>query len=168
MNAFAIEIKGGTALEAALERAPLAIFRHVDRQLSHAALEIAREMRRLAPKAVSTLINSISVTRLKLMAFSIGPHVNYARFVEEGRAPGGRMPPLESIQDWVKTKGLLGNSPEPRALRGTAWAIARHIQIHGTKPQPFARPVAKDPKMHARVQELVDEGVRNGLREAGL
>lgn len=69
----------------------------------------------------------------------------YGIVVENGRAPGGKMPPVNAILYWVKRKGLAGTfSVKTRRRLGSqatrdkedlaaAWAIARHIAKNGTK-----------------------------------
>ena len=47
--------------------------------------------------------------------------------VETGRKPG-KQPPVDAIELWVKRK--LGAGADSRQI---AWAIARHIAIHGTE-----------------------------------
>lgn len=48
-------------------------------------------------------------------------------FVDEGRKPG-KMPPVDSIKEWTRLKGI----PEK-----AAWPIARSIGRFGIKPTPF-------------------------------
>lgn len=51
----------------------------------------------------------------------------HAKYVDEGRRPG-TMPPVDSIREWTKMKGI----PEK-----AAWPIARSIFKFGIKPTPF-------------------------------
>ena len=79
-----------------------------------------------------------------------GFYSKYAEYVEEGRRPGG-MPPVDDIEQWVKRKGRKRNSAlkaagvfsgksEEQLARSAAWAIAKDIAKHGTKPHPFLKP----------------------------
>jgi len=79
-----------------------------------------------------------------------GFYANYAEFVEYGRNRG-KMPPVDSIYEWVKKKGRKRNSAlkaaavfsgksEDELAKSAAWAIAKSIAEHGTKPHPFLKP----------------------------
>jgi len=64
----------------------------------------------------------------------------YAEFVDKGRRPGAKMPPLQPIKNWAKEKGL----PQFRDKKGRyisnnsrAFLIARSIARDGIKPRPF-------------------------------
>jgi|GEM_PF-1156535 len=59
--------------------------------------------------------------------------VAYGWPVERGRKPGGKMPPVEAIEYWVKRKGIVfTREGKPLSSRQTAWVIAVHIKVHGT------------------------------------
>lgn len=51
----------------------------------------------------------------------------HALFVERGRQPGGKMPPLAPIRAWVARRGL------PARM---AWPIARKIAAKGIRARP--------------------------------
>lgn len=66
----------------------------------------------------------------------------YASVIELGRRPGGRMPPLSVIADWVRRKGIgVRQGPKQKGrgfkrrtdaeLRGIAFIIARRIRARG-------------------------------------
>jgi len=59
---------------------------------------------------------------------TVGPSVKYGRYVEFGRKPGSRPPPVAALLPWVKRHGM-----PPSA----AFAIARAIAKRGIKPKPF-------------------------------
>lgn len=148
----------------ALVRAPRFVPWAVDRKLQRGALETARTMRRHAPKAESTLTNSVQVRQEALMAWRVGPTVEHGAYQEEGTRGGGRMPPLSAIEDWVGTKLQIADRQE---RRDTAWMIAAAIQKRGVPAQPFVRPIHEDPRWKARIEQLAQEGIRDGLRRAG-
>ena len=50
------------------------------------------------------------------------------KWLDSGTPP--HMPPVESLEDWVKAKF---------GTEGSAWALAMHIKKHGTQPFPFLR-----------------------------
>lgn len=148
-----------TRARAAFEKAPGAMNRNLSRYLDRAAQEVAREARAAAPKAFSTLVNSISVRNLEEFVRLVAPGVNYARYVEEGTKPG-KMPNPEVLLPWLRFRtGAAGSE-----LRNRAFLLARYIQRHGTKAQPYMKPTAD--KMRARVLALLREGVEAGIREA--
>lgn len=147
---------------AAFMRAPQTMTREVDRKMARAAMEVAREERRLAPKAHSTLTQSITHRRLRPMDYAITAGVNYALAVEKGTGPGGS-PPTQTLMDWIRVKGITPR--EGTSLRGLAFLIGRSIRRKGTKAQPFAEPALKS--MTPRVLALMREGVHNGLSQAG-
>ena len=162
-NKFTIQIEQRT-LQEALRKAPVEVSAAVDIQLARGGLETARRMREHAPKAMSTLVNSITSRREALMAYRIGPTVQYAMHQEQGVRGGGRMPPVSAISDWVRTK--LGIS-DLRARRDVAWAVARKLQRDGIRARPFVRPVYEDTAWTARIEQLVRQGIDDGLRMAG-
>lgn len=51
-------------------------------------------------------------------------------FVTGGRRPGGKMPPEQSIKDWIRLKGI-----EDSAL----WPIRRSIAEKGIRPKPYLK-----------------------------
>lgn len=131
----------------------------LDLALQRLAMEAARELRRDAPKAFSTLTQSIKDDKIGDLEYEAGPHVAYAEFVVQGRQPGGRMPPLSAIADWVRVRQL-GTPGKERSL---AWAIARKIATQGTPPNDFQTPVFE--RMEPRAQQLAVQYLR---REFGV
>lgn len=143
-----------------LKRAPQQVEAQLEFALDRGMLELARRARELAPKAFSTLTNSIRgfvIGRLKRM---VAPGVNYALPVETGRAPG-RMPGTgNGLQEWVRQKtGYSGNQ-----LERTTFLIARSIARKGTKAQAYMQPAAEE--MRDRLHQLLVAAVDRGLKEA--
>lgn len=149
----------------AIERAPEQVTHAVDVQLGRGALEIARQMRADAPKAQSNLVNSIHASKDALLSWRVGPTAEHAWYVEHGRQPGARMPPLSALEDWVMTKLQI---PPGRERRGVAFAIGRAIARRGIPARPFVRPIAQDPRWQQRIEELARVGIQNGLTAAGV
>ena len=54
--------------------------------------------------------------------------VPYEKFVEFGRKPGGKMPPVKVLQVWVRRK--LGIT-DKREVRNVAWVISAKIKREG-------------------------------------
>lgn len=146
-----IEMQRDDATRAALDQMPERLQWALQRLLAREAEEAARTMKQtLADQgaaATSLLINSVRADQTDPLEWRIGPHVAYARYVLEGRRPGGKMPPWRAILDWMKVKRL-GND------RASAWAIARAIQRRGIKPRDYLTPVAE----HVAAR-LRDQGV---------
>lgn len=147
------------AARAALKRAPLVIERMLGFAIERGAQEVGREARQLAPKAFSTLTNSIRAQRLTALHYFVAPGVNYAPWVEGGRMPMRRMPPKGSLVAWIQRK--LG-VPEKEASR-LEFVIARAIKRRGIQPQPYMRPAYEAKK--GRVVELANAAMRQAVAE---
>lgn len=141
----------------AFEHASEVMERSLERFLSRAAQEVTRAARGIAPKAFSTLVNSIHAFRVAPLHWRVSPSVNYALPVEDGGRP--HFPNPVNLQPWVER--VLGVSGEE--ARDKAFLIARAIGRRGTRAQPYMRPAAE--KMESRVFALLNEGVDAGLRE---
>ena len=148
-------------------RAPATMTREVDRGVSRAAQEVAREAKRRAPKADSTLTNSIHAERKEMMDWLVGTSVEHGEYVETGtglwgpnRHASGRMPPVHSLVDWIRRRRIVPDDPEMDD-RDLAYVIGRSIARRGTPKQAYLEPAA-DAK-RGRVRVLIGEGVRRGL-----
>lgn len=156
MNGITVKVDHTRAV-AAFNKAPTRLRQLVGDALWRGGLEVSREARQRAPKAFSTLTQSIIVRREAPLYVRVEPGVNYARPVEEGRRPG-RMPGA-GLTDWVRQKtGLQG-----KALDRTTFVIARAIGRRGIPPQPYMAPAAEAKR--SRVIELVRASVAQGVRE---
>lgn len=68
----------------------------------------------------------------------------YWRYIENGRRPGAKMPPLDVIEKWIKVKQIL---PRPLTLKSgksvvptipqLSFLIARKIGRDGIQPRPL-------------------------------
>lgn len=175
-----IKIDNREVMEA-LGRAPIEVGRSIEHGIDRAGHEVAREGKRQAPKAFSTLANSIRSSRISPFTREIAPGVNYGRAVEEGTKPG-TMPPPDALIPWLKQKrfgtavGFHGpqvkrkynskNAAHDAELRDRAFGLARYIKEHGTRAQRYMEPTRI--KMESRVLQIVRESAMDGLREAGL
>jgi len=147
------------AAREALAKAPATVERMLGFALERGANEVAREARDLAPKAFSTLTNSIRAQRVSPLHWFVTPGVNYAPFVEGGRMPMRRMPPKGSLLAWIKLKLRVSEAAAGRL----EFVIARAIKRQGIQPQPFMQPtfVAKEP----RVVELANAAMREAVAQ---
>lgn len=119
--------------------------------LDRVELEGVREMRREAPKFDTILTNSIHAERPSPMELVIAPGVKYAEYVERGTGPAAGqapyMPNAENLMAYVKRRssvnfrntkqGSAGRGAQLDEIRDRAWALARYIYAHGTKPNPY-------------------------------
>lgn len=96
----------------------------------------------------------------------------YWKYIEKGRRPGAKMPPVEAIENWIKVRKIL---PRPVALKSgkqrvptvqqLAYVIARSISRKGIAPRPFMRESIEDTmkdfqsKLSAAVREDVLENL---------
>lgn len=117
------------------------------RQAVHDAIwrgaeELARVAKRNAPKAFSTLTNSIRAEQVGELHFRVATGVNYARAVEEGRKPGPMPGTANGLMEWVKQKTRQTGSELDR----TTFLVARAIGWRGIKPQPYMQPAFESQK----------------------
>jgi len=101
-----------------------------------ARVNASRDTGRLA----GSISNRIDGTGLVLEGH-VGPSVGYGRYVEFGRTPGARMPPVSALIGWVQRHF---HNPRQRVtdatLRSEAFALARAISRRGIPPRPFMQP----------------------------
>jgi hypothetical protein len=134
-----LEIPSEFSLQTLPQELRWALQRFIAREAQWAARDMKQELARQRIAATSLLINSIKADPVDADTWQVAPHVEYARYVLEGRRPGGKMPPWRAIADWLKVKGL-GSS------RASAWAIARAIARRGIKGRDYLTPVAERTK----------------------
>lgn len=87
--------------------------------------------------------------------------------IEEGRAAGSKMPPVEQIRKWMIAKGI----PD---MPGTAYTIARSIGKKGIKPKPYLRETKVEIKeltpnlikaLKRDTDEFMEKKVKNKIKE---
>lgn len=151
-------------LRQAIARAPGEINRAVGRGLRRSALVIQRRARANAPKATSELTQSILLRRPGPLQQLIQANAEHARAVEEGRDPGGPMPPTQSIRDWMTARGIATDAGEAQQER-VAFLIARKIAREGTEAQPFMEPALTESssELDRIMRDSVEVGVRRAL-----
>ena len=164
LKTLTVDMTGDQQFRKALEQAPDALFKQLQRMVSRGGSEAAREQKRRAPKAHSTLVNSIRSIRDADLSAIAAPNVDYAQFVNDGTGPGGA-PSLQVIKDWIRVKGITPNNPS-HDLDDLAYMISRSIARKGTRAQPFIDKTAE--KITPRINSLMQQAVRNSLAEVGL
>jgi hypothetical protein len=165
MSSFTVEVQNRQVVQA-LRKGNRALIKGVDFAVQRAATDTGRKMMELAPKAFSALVTSITPEKIGLLAWRVGPHVNYAEHVEKGSGPGGFVP-IRSLLSWIREKGITPNNPDFTS-RDLAWAVRRKIAQSGIKAQPFVKPVYDSGFPQRRLQQLVDKAARKTLKKAGL
>lgn len=143
-----------------MARAPGVIEQKLSLALSRGADEIAREAKRLAPKSMSTLTNSIRAEKVNDLHFFVAPGVDYAPWVEGGRKPGKLPGFRKGLLDWIKKEIKPANDKE---LERLGFAISRAIGRRGIKPQPFMQPAFDNKK--DRVKFLASAAIRTAMAE---
>ena len=97
---------------------------------------------------------------------------DYWKFIEKGRRPGAKMPPVSAIENWIKIRKII---PRPVTLKSgkqrvptvqqLAYVIARSIARKGIAARPFMRESIEDTmkdfksKLSAAVREDVLENL---------
>jgi len=61
---------------------------------------------------------------------------SYGRYVDSGRKPNSKLPPVKSIRDWVKIKGIRSSNPRT-SQEQLVYLIRRAIGIRGVPAVPF-------------------------------
>ena len=109
------------------------------------------------------LINSIS-TEIKVGSDSflvVLNVVDYFKWVENGRKPGGKFPPIDKILSWIKVKPVI-----PRPMNGKlpteqqlAFLIGRKIAIEGIAPGNQLKETTEDlnNKYVPRLQKALEQ-----------
>lgn len=155
------------ALQAAILKAPDTLEKNLNKAISRSVSEIARSARRNAPKAFSTLTNSINDRMVSPLEGLVAPGVNSAEAVEKGTGiygpagqASGKLPPVVNILDWVKVKGIQPTEPD-MDQEDVAWLIARKIATTGTKPQPYMQPAYDEnrEKTERRISQAIDRAI---------
>lgn len=81
----------------------------------------------------------------------------YFHFAENGRRPG-KMPPVNKILKWIEFKHLVPRSNNGRVptTRQLAFAISKHIALHGTEGKHLFEKTLDDPNLDNLADKLVE------------
>lgn len=167
MTTLTIEVEA-TRLERYLREFGPALRRNLAAAIGRSILEMARTWRRLAPKAHSTYVNSITTsTSLDGLEGTARAGVNYAQAVERGTGrygptgrASGRFPPIQPLIDWIRVKRIVPDDPNMDA-EDLAWLFARSIALRGTPRQTAAGPAFDQHK--AKAQARIDRAIATTL-----
>ena len=82
---------------------------------------------------------------------------SYFPFAEYGRRPG-KMPPVNKILQWIEFKHLVPRSNNGRVptTRQLAFAISKHIALHGTEGKHLFEKTLDDPNLDNLADKLVE------------
>jgi len=166
MSSMQLTINTDQLLKAVIAQ-PEKLEKNLDHGIDRVLHLFARGAREEAPKAFTTLTQSIGIERNGKLEGTVGPSVNYGQAVEEGTGifgpdgqPSGVMPPVENIHDWVKLVNLTPNDPSMDSA-DLAWAIARNIALEGTQAQPYMQPSYEDNRKEA--ERLLNAAINASL-----
>lgn len=131
-----------------------AVARLIAREAEETARDFKQEMADQGIAATSLMINSVKADRVDDLTWRVGPHVEYARYVLEGRRPGGKFPPWQKIADWLRVRRM-------DSSRSAAWAVARAIQRRGIKKRDYLTPVVNRTRdrLAARAPDVISEAL---------
>lgn len=61
---------------------------------------------------------------------------DYWKYLEEGRRPGGKFPPIDAIEEWIRVKPVIPSANRGRVptTKQLAYLISRSIAINGIEP----------------------------------
>lgn len=145
-----LERKGRTAV--------VTFARTLDRYAGRAAQEFAREEKLQAPKAFTTLANSVAVEKIANADYTVVPQARYAKWVHDGARP--HLAPIKPLMEWLR---LTKRVPAGKQLYARARGLQRYIAAHGTKGNPFVTRTRQ--KMDDRVIALLRDGVHVAVQE---
>ena len=82
---------------------------------------------------------------------------DYFPFAENGRRPG-KMPPVNKILQWIEFKHLVPRSNNGRVptTRQLAFAISKHIALHGTQGKHLFEKTLDDQNLDNLADKLVE------------
>jgi len=160
MTDISLQISNRGLLQA-LSQGPEVLRKHLTLAVLRSVMEIARSARRHAPKAFSTLTQSIKHQMIDPLTGEVAPHVDYAEMVETGTGPGG-LPTDETMLRWIRVRHITPRDPT-MTERDLAFVIARSIAAKGTPAQPYMAPALADNK--ARAERRINTAINSALKE---
>ena len=149
----------------ALPHTHRAILRELSKGVNRAGHEMANHQKQHdAPKAHSTLTNSIAVIKTSELSRMVGATVNYAENIVKGRAPGGLPPPLQAMLDYVRVKGI--SSHIYKTDESLARAMGLSIAKNGIAPNDYVSRTVN--ATQDRVRDIISQSVQRGIMQGGM
>jgi hypothetical protein len=66
-------------------------------------------------------------------------YIDYGKYVQEGRRPGAKQPPIEVIIRWLRTKKYAAQ--KGKSIKAKAFIVSKTISRNGIKPLNFNKPL---------------------------
>lgn len=84
---------------------------------------------------------------------------DYGQFVQSGRLPGKKGVPISAIEEWIKSRGLLGRNKKGRFItrRSFAFAIQTNIKKFGIRPSNFIDKSLETLESDQRILEAIGD-----------
>lgn len=105
-------------------------------EISKIVMEFSKDIMDIVRVVMESNIGSDSYKNLKVIAKNDGDLVfdillnDYLTYIESGRRKGAKMPPVEPIVRWARSKGIPTDN-------STIFLIRRAISRDGIAPRPF-------------------------------
>lgn len=133
-----IDVSQVVALAQSAARARPVIARNMERAMIRSTAAVERDAEAVVPwdtghlrRSITSIITPMTGTLSQpVITGAVGTNLIYGPAVEYGLEPGQAFPPPAALAGWARRHGM----------EGSEYAIARHIYIHGTKPQPYLEP----------------------------
>lgn len=119
-------------------------------EISKIVMEFSKDIMDIVRAVMESNIGSDSYKNLKVIAKNDGDLVfdillnDYLTYIESGRRKGAKMPPVEPIVRWARSRGIPTDN-------STIYLIRRAISRDGIAPRPFM----------AKVMEQIDLNMEN-------
>lgn len=119
-------------------------------EISKIVMEFSKDIMDIVRVVMESNIGSDSYKNLKVIAKNDGDLVfdillnDYLTYIESGRRKGAKMPPVEPIVRWARSRGIPTDN-------STIYLIRRAISRDGIAPRPFM----------ATVMEQIDLNMEN-------
>lgn len=127
-------------------------------EISKIVMEFSKDIMDIVRVVMESNIGSDSYKNLKVIAKNDGDLVfdillnDYLTYIESGRRKGAKMPPVEPIVRWARSRGIPTDN-------STIYLIRRAISRDGIAPRPFMATVMEqiDLNMENLYDKIFDE-----------
>lgn len=143
------------------KRAAKAFERAIALAVREARRTSLRKIREISAKQIGSYTGGFqrgwTTRRSGKRGFILYNRAKHARFVEAGRRPGGRMPPVDAIRQWARSKGKAK----------LAFAIARSIAKKGIKARPVLSSRSVQRMLWRLFDRILQKRIDDAIRQAG-